>query len=220
MKVAIQFKCPSCDKAFVSEDSFATPYYTCDNCTEYWPKEDGRNCPQCHKFGRNPEMPVCEDCTQEVEEHIDAVNPDEVDVVNEDGDEIVSEKKATMRKTNQQKNEEARAKATEIRDRQTEMLQSACQEYGITEKNRFGDFTLSSKTVLILGQEVTLRVTAHVDYDIYCTEPPPFRLEFRLKVDAHNGGWDGYLIDSERFKDIHKMFDRAKDAMNNPIVIL
>src|SRR5438045_2148053 len=64
MKVQVKYHCPSCDKYYVG-DTFE-PHYACDNCDTRWPKEDGRQCEQCHKFGRNTEEPVCE-CGSEVE---------------------------------------------------------------------------------------------------------------------------------------------------------
>lgn len=95
--IKVAHHCPGCDNYFVEKFEFPEKYY-CEEDGEYWDKDDGRNCPTCHKFGSNTGQPLCPNCIQEVEAVDKSVDPDHEDVMDLDGNEIVPVKKQRARR--------------------------------------------------------------------------------------------------------------------------
>jgi hypothetical protein len=223
MKVKAKFKCPSCEKFFAEGFEF-TPMYHCDNDSEFWEKSDGRNCPTCNKFGANTEGDVCPDCNGEIEGVDVEVDPDECEIMDTSGSEIVTPKRAKKNKIDEKVSAAKALESKKRRDEADASFKRDVKPYRIETEVRlsFSDSIVAIKKVKVIDSNICIYASVGVSPNYTCDgEGERYEVEFRINSDGfetrynHMGGFCYPVGKSAKFDDMATLVAFAKQKINS-----
>lgn len=223
MKTLIQakYQCGTCGKYFQDGFEFPEKYY-CEEDSEFWDKDEGRNCPSCHKFGKNPDGLVCPDCSEEVEEVNAEVDPDDEIVISADGDEIVPQKKTKARKVSEDERTKSEAERKKRCDEMGATLKKDASKHKISDPDLLvglfsSDIVVAAKKIRAIDSAIVIYASVAVSHEYqYDGSGLPFSVEFRISSNGFKGKYrsdGGFCFQcgkSEDFATVDELVEYAK----------
>lgn len=219
--VPVAYHCNSCHKFF--QEGFEFPEkYQCEEDSEYWEKEEGRNCPTCHKFGRNTDGPICPDCNEEVEEVFKSVNPDEEDVRDSDGNEIVTKKKKTSKEKQAEEREATDKARTERYEKEKAIFDREIQKHKLSDAvGTFRDDAIVAiRHIKAVDSNVSIYAAASISSSWWHDgDGNRYEVEFRIVSGGykgkhrHDGGFCFHVGDTKDFDNLDNLVAYAKERI-------
>lgn len=216
--IKVAWHCSGCGKYFAEGFEFPEVYY-CEEDSEYWAKDEGRGCPTCHKFGRNPEEPVCEGCSAEVDPVAQSVDPDKEDVMGADGNEVVTAKKQRARKLSD-KGRAAEAAEREARYKKIKAaFDSGIKRYRLPDvKSAFsGDAVVAIRKMKAVDSTISVYATASVASSYHFDGTGlPYEVTFSILSEGYvgrhnsNGGFCYRAGDGRDFGSLEELVEYAR----------
>jgi hypothetical protein len=225
-KIKVTHHCTGCDKYFEEGfDAWPEKYY-CENDNEYWDKEDGRQCPTCHKFGSNPEELICPSCDSEVLEvgNLDKfVDPDKEDVMGKDGNEIVPPKEKKARQTKEEERAAAEVERQKRRVAADARFKKEVKPYALGEDSHggfHGGVLIAVEKIKAVDSRISIYASAGVNPSFtHDGSGLPFRVEFRVYSEGFKGkyndrrGFGSTVGESKEFDNVEDLVKYAKERI-------
>lgn len=218
--IRVRFKCPDCDKFFVDDSSFV-PSYECEEDSEFWPKDDGRNCPTCHKFGKNTDGAICPDCNAEIEDVDVQADPDKSDIVGADGSVIMTKKGISKKEAEIAARNKIEEERKERRTKFEAILTAALKKLPVVPVKKFhGEAVVAERAFKVFDSKIVIYAEVALSSSFWFDGGgKPFTLSLRINSEGYKSPWGergGFNYEAgiaEDFDDIDKMIERAKERV-------